>query len=172
MPQPEAAVAIVCARSPHPSILLIRRTERESDPWSGHWSFPGGKRGPEDPDLMQTALRELEEECGIRIPPETLQEALPPTSAGRAVGRFMTVAPFVFSIEHELPVTPQPDEAVEAVWIPVSLLSDLTLHTNQAVPGMPPERSFPAIPLNNVPLWGFTYRVLTEFLGIAGKGLE
>ena len=72
MAEPEAAVAIVRAAVPDDSILLIRRAEREGDSWSGHWSFPGGRREPEDPDLLHTALRELEEECGIRLPREKL----------------------------------------------------------------------------------------------------
>jgi 8-oxo-dGTP pyrophosphatase MutT (NUDIX family) len=172
MSESEAAVAIVCAREPQRSILLIRRAHRESDPWSGHWSFPGGRRDPQDPDLIHTALRELEEECGLRLGRECLETALAPTTAGRRVGRVLTVAPFVFSVERELPVTPDPREAVEALWIPVSLLADLSLHSMQPVPGMPPEQLFAAIPLNDVPLWGFTYRVLTEWLGIARKSQE
>ena len=65
--EPHAAVAIVRARQPRESVLLIRRSERQEDSWSGHWSFPGGRRDPEDPDLLHTAFRELEEECGIRL---------------------------------------------------------------------------------------------------------
>jgi 8-oxo-dGTP pyrophosphatase MutT (NUDIX family) len=65
--EPEAAVAIVRASVPGKSILLIRRSEREEDSWSGRWSFPGGRRDPDDPDLLHTALREFGEECGIRL---------------------------------------------------------------------------------------------------------
>jgi 8-oxo-dGTP pyrophosphatase MutT (NUDIX family) len=83
--QPAAAVAIVHARGAEESVLLIRRTEREDDPWSGHWSFPG--RDPEDIDLVHTALRELAEECGIALSRESLEAALPPTWAGRRVGQ-------------------------------------------------------------------------------------
>jgi 8-oxo-dGTP pyrophosphatase MutT (NUDIX family) len=50
MAEPDAAVAIVHARGAADSVLLIRRAEREADPWSGHWSFPGGRREPEDRD--------------------------------------------------------------------------------------------------------------------------
>src|ERR1017187_4800527 len=44
----EAAVAIVRARSPEESILLIRRTQRVGDPSSGHWSLLGGRRDLQD----------------------------------------------------------------------------------------------------------------------------
>src|SRR5579864_126013 len=92
MADPEAAVAILHAIEPEESVLLIRRAERADDPWSGHWSFPGGGREPEDPDLLHTALRELEEECGIRLGRENLETAWPPTPAGRRVGWFVLVS--------------------------------------------------------------------------------
>jgi 8-oxo-dGTP pyrophosphatase MutT (NUDIX family) len=160
----EAAVALVRARSPRESILLIRRTEREGDPWSGHWSLPGGRRDPEDPDLLHTALRELAEECGILLTREQLETALPATSVGRLLGPRMLVAPFVFSVDHELPATADPEEAVEALWVPVSILRDPMRHVVQSVPGMPPDQQFPGIKLNGVPLWGFTFKLVTGWL--------
>lgn len=173
MAEPEAAVAIVHARSledgPAESVLLIRRTEREGDPWSGHWSFPGGRREPSDHDLVETALRELTEECGIILGREHLNLSLPPAMAGRRVGRVMIVAPFLFRAPAELPTTLDPDEAAEAVWVPLSFLRDPTRHCLTPVPRLPPGRIFPAIELNGVPLWGFTYRVITEWLGLHSR---
>ena len=77
MTEPEAAVAMVQAHGERKSILLIRRAEREGDSWSGHWSFPGGWRHAADGDLLSTAIRELEEECGVRIAGERRDGALP-----------------------------------------------------------------------------------------------
>ena len=170
MAEPEAAVAIVHARSvgegSAESVLLIRRTEREGDPWSGHWSFPGGRREPRDRDLVETALRELAEECGIVLGRERLDASLPQAMAGRRVGRVMIVAPFLFRAPSELTTTLDPEEAAEALWVPLSFLRDPTRHCLTPVPRLPPERIFPAIELNGVPLWGFTYRVITEWLGL------
>jgi ADP-ribose pyrophosphatase YjhB (NUDIX family) len=166
MADPEAAVAIVRARAPQESILLIRRTEREGDPWSGHWSLPGGRRDPGDRDLLHTALRELAEECSIVLTPEQLETALPASSVGRLLGPRMVVAPFVFSVDHELPATADPEEAVEAVWVPVSVLRDPSRHAIHSVPGMPPDVQFPGIELHGVPLWGFTYKLITGWLGV------
>src|SRR5215469_5622424 len=103
--QPQAAVAILHTRGPEESVLLIRRSERAGDPWSGHWSFPGGRRDPEDQDLLETALRELAEECGIILERGQMEAALPPTNAGRRLGRVVLVAPFLFRVERVLPTT-------------------------------------------------------------------
>jgi 8-oxo-dGTP pyrophosphatase MutT (NUDIX family) len=150
-------------------VLLIRRTERESDPWSGHWSFPGGRREPRDHDLVETALRELAEECGIVLGREQLEASFPATMAGRRVGRVMLVAPFLFGAAAELPTTLDPEEAAEALWLPLSFLRDPARHCLTPVPRLPPERIFPAIELNGMPLWGFTYRLITEWLGLHSK---
>jgi 8-oxo-dGTP diphosphatase len=170
MAEPEAAVAIVHApraeRGEEESVLLIRRTERESDPWSGHWSFPGGRREPQDRDLVETALRELAEECGVVLAREHLEASLPETLAGRRVGRVMVVAPFLFRASAELPTTLDPEEAAEAVWLPLSSFRDPARHCLTPVPRFPPGRIFPAIELNGVPLWGFTYRLISEWLGL------
>jgi 8-oxo-dGTP pyrophosphatase MutT (NUDIX family) len=175
MTQPDAAVAIVRARGPVESVLLILRSERKDDPWSGHWSFPGGRRDPEDPDLLHTALRELEEECGIGLARERMERALPPTLARRETGAYVLVAPFLFGVDRELATVLEPLEAAAALWVPLRDLRDLTRHSLRPVPGRPPEMLFPAIELKGelpmelmaTPLWGFTYRLIMDWLGMA-----
>lgn len=166
MAEPEAAVAIVWALQPASSVLLIRRSERPEDSWSGHWSFPGGRREPEDPDLLHTALRELEEECGIHLGREQNEAVLAPVLARRRTGPFVLVAPCVFKVDGELPTVVDPAEAVEAVWVPLSFWCDPARHALQGVPGRPRNCLFPAIDLNGVPVWGFTYRLAAEWLNL------
>jgi 8-oxo-dGTP diphosphatase len=166
MGEPEAAVAIVQASRPEESVLLIRRAEREGDSWSGHWSFPGGRRDSADFDPLHTALRELEEECGIRLRRGQMQTPLPLTVARRRVGPYLVVAPFVFRIDDQMPVTPDPREAAGAEWVPMSLLTDPARHCLRPVPGVAGEVLFPSIDLTGAPLWGFTYRLIMEWLGL------
>jgi 8-oxo-dGTP pyrophosphatase MutT (NUDIX family) len=167
MTQPEAAVAIVHTRSAGESVLLMRRTVREHDSWSGQWSFPGGRCDPVDRDAVDTALRELLEECGIRLTRDDLDRPLPVRLARRRSGPYVPVAPFLFSIPGELPSIPCQHETAETRWVPLDMLRDPQQHRLLPVPGMPDDTRFPAIDLRGLPLWGFTYRLITDWLDIA-----
>jgi 8-oxo-dGTP diphosphatase len=166
MDEPEAAVAILRAASPLDSILLIRRAEREGDSWSGHWSFPGGRRDPVDLDLLDTALRELEEECGIQLPRAAVHADLPHAIARRRVGRYLTVAPFVFQVPRQMATVLDPVEAAGSRWLPIRDILDFGQHCLRPVPGLPNEMRYPSIDLDGLPLWGFTYRLITHWLGL------
>jgi hypothetical protein len=91
---------------------------------------------------------------------------LPERLARRRVGPFLMVAPFVFRIESELATILDPLEAAHAEWVPLSLLRDLNRHRLRNVPGVPPDTFFPAVDLDTAPLWGFTYRLLSDWLGL------
>src|SRR5262245_27327606 len=63
-----AAVAVVLRQIGEGlDLLLIQRSERHGDPWSGHMAFPGGRQHPSDIDLFATAARETCEEVGIDL---------------------------------------------------------------------------------------------------------
>ena len=62
---PAAVLLLLYERKGEPCILLTRRTH-EVEHHKGETSFPGGACDPEDCDLLTTALRETEEEIGVR----------------------------------------------------------------------------------------------------------
>src|SRR5687767_2082314 len=59
-----AAVLLPLLDGPEPSLVFTKRAEDLSR-HQGEISFPGGLRHPEDRSLVETALRETEEEVGI-----------------------------------------------------------------------------------------------------------
>src|SRR6185436_21144367 len=66
----QAAVAVILIGSEATStleLLLIQRSERAGDPWSGHMALPGGRRDARDIDLRATAMRETREEIGVEL---------------------------------------------------------------------------------------------------------
>ena len=144
-------------------VLLLRRRPDPRDPWSGHWCFPGGGRASSDADLLSTALRELQEECGLELPREALSEELPLAKAGPPE-RYVVVAPFVLRVAAPMPVQLAEREMTEARWLPLDELRDASRHALRAVPGQPPERLVSTFDLPPTPLWGFTYRLLVNWL--------
>jgi 8-oxo-dGTP pyrophosphatase MutT (NUDIX family) len=106
----EAAVLVPIYGWPSSPGLVF--TERRGDlrRHAGEISFPGGRRDPGE-ELIDTALREAEEEIGLRRDAVDVVGALPP------VGTFVTsykVHPFVGRIEPGLSFEPNPTE-VESV---------------------------------------------------------
>lgn len=62
--RPAAVLAPIYDGPEGPTLILFRRTS--GGPHSGQVAFPGGRPEPGDRDLEETALRETEEELGIR----------------------------------------------------------------------------------------------------------
>jgi bifunctional NMN adenylyltransferase/nudix hydrolase len=107
-------------------VLLIQRAK---DPGQGLWALPGGFLEPRD-TLLQSALRELEEETGLRLLPETLAGAF----RGVAVfdhpdrsqrGRTITHAHHFDLGDRELPEVQGADDAAQARWVPLAELPAL-----------------------------------------------
>ena len=155
----EAAVALVLAPTEHgPEFLVIRRAERHGDPWSGHAALPGGKRHGEDADLVVTARRETYEEVGVALgdPLGRLDD-----NGGRT--HFGVVSTYVFHLDAPAPLTPDPTEVADAMWVPLNLLVDPAAsarHPNRIV------GPWPAWQHGDLTIWGLTHRILTHFVSV------
>jgi 8-oxo-dGTP pyrophosphatase MutT (NUDIX family) len=157
-----AAVAAVIAPDPD-AILLIRRAERAGDPWSGHMALPGGRREPEDPDLLSTAIRETREEVGLLLTAAdrvgSLEDVVPRTPVLPPIA----VRPYVFLVSSRPPISLNP-EVTATTWVPLShLLRPDTWHpVRLEVAGQ--SRVVPAFELADGIVWGMTERILTALL--------
>ena len=157
--EPHAAVTVIVG--PQPAVLLIRRPVRASDPWSGQWALPGGRRERSDVTLLHTARRELAEEVGLHLP-DSNWTPLPIQIAGRHAGLSVPVAPFAFHLTHIPELTADPREVAAMHWLPLSDLDDPTQHSHGSVPGGG-DHDYHHCLVAGHPLWGFTYRVLTAW---------
>ena len=167
-----AAVATILRDGPEGAeVLLIRRASRAGDPWSGHMAFPGGREDPADRDLLATALRETHEEVGLDLEkaarPLGRLDDVPAIARGRRVG--MTIAPFVFALQHERPLVTN-EEVEEVLWAPLGPLvrGEADTHVGYDVQGQHLE--LPGYDVRGRVVWGLTYRMLESLFDVLAAG--
>ncbi len=167
LPAPRrAAVALVLApnttvTTASLSVLLLRRTEREGDPWSGHMALPGGHAHPEDADLLQTARRETLEEVGIDLWNAELLGRLDDVSPMRSSD--ITVSPFVFGVSTQQSATLS-NEVAEVLWVPLDALASDVLRSTREVEVRGSTLRVPAYVIEERVVWGMTFHLLERFL--------
>ena len=112
------ADCVVMTNEPLPKVLLI---QRGADPFKGEWAFPGGFMNM-DETTEQCAIRELEEETGLKV--STVYQIGTYSKVGRDPrGRTITVA-YIAIIDSPLEVQGR-DDAAKAEWFPISNLPKL-----------------------------------------------
>lgn len=166
--QREAAVALLVRPRADLEVLLIKRAERQSDPWSGHIALPGGRRSPGDADLTQTAFRETEEEIGI--PLARVGELLGPLDdVAPRTPRLppIVIAPFIVTVPRDAEPTPDGLEVDQALWVPVSALREPGAVSEILIELQEGHRAFPSLQFGEYVIWGLTHRILTQFLEVA-----
>ena len=161
--KPKAAVAIIRSLEPNEAILLLRRATSSRDPWSGHFAFPGGRRERQDASIYETCVREVCEETGIVLPPESLEYVLAPSYAGRNVKAPILVQPYLFEFSNRPEVIVEVAEIDSYLWIDTESFREKHRHIEtEALPG----RFRPAFPLGDYYVWGFTYQLLCSVLQV------
>ena len=166
---PRAAVATILREHERgPEVLLIRRAERPRDPWSGHLAFPGGREEPGDADLVETAVRETNEEVALDLAQNgRLLGGLPPIQAmakGRAAN--LTVAPFVFELTTDSPLRYNLSEVADALWVPLSPLLAGDWATTMPYELAGRRLELPAHEVDGRLLWGLTHRMLDSLFAL------
>ncbi len=158
-----AAVAVILAGG-DPQVLIIKRQVRERDPWSGQIALPGGHREPLDASPLDTARREVREEVGIDLQGRTILGARAPLGPSNFPS--LRVLPIVFRLDEPVPYLLGP-EVDRAAWI---ALGDLPpARTRRTVETTRGSLEVPCFALPLGILWGFTYRILDDFLTALGS---
>lgn len=161
-----AAVAVVLSELDAVlSVLLVRRTERSGDPWSGHMALPGGHFHREDPDLLATARRETLEEVGLDLNRAELLGSLDDITPMRSSE--LVVRPFVFWLAQ--PAEPRlSHEIAETLWVPLASLARGGLRTTREVEIKSSRLQVPAYVIDERVVWGMTFRLLEDLLARIG----
>ncbi len=140
-------------------ILFTRRTDTVEH-HRGQISFPGGGQEPGDENLLQTALRETEEEIGISRADVRLLGSLSPIVT---ITNFY-VEPYVAAIPQPYVFRPAATEIAEILEVPVPALLDPAVLEQKTLPGRPETILFYRHGPHTI--WGATARILAELLEV------
>lgn len=141
-------------------VLFILRSNTVAT-HQGQVSFPGGRAEPEDPDILTTALREAEEEVGIR--PETVEVLGRLTTSVTMTSNYV-VTPIVGVIGVPTDLRADVHEVAEIFSVPVAALKDPRFRGRYQWKSGNSTQDYPAILYGEQPIWGLTLRITEELL--------
>lgn len=126
-------------------------------------ALPGGRRDPEDEDLLATALRETWEEVGISLPRETLVGALQDVAPRTPSLPPVAVRPFLLMVPSRPTVILNPEVAA-AAWVSLAELLRPEAHQRVYVDIQGQSREVWAYVFEAGIVWGMTERILAGFI--------
>ncbi|MGE6791494.1 8-oxo-dGTP pyrophosphatase MutT, NUDIX family [Pseudomonas guineae] len=158
---PEAAVLVPITRSDEPEVVLTLRASGLST-HGGEVAFPGGRRDPEDADLVETALREAEEEIGL---PPGLVEIIGPLST--LVSRHgIQVTPYVGLVPDFVEYRPNDGEIAAVFAVPLAFFRDDPRETTHRIDYLGRSWYVPSYRYDEFKIWGLTAIMLVELVNL------
>ena len=145
-------------------MLFIKRTQIEKDRHSGQVAFPGGRADQNDSSLLETALREAEEEIGVK--PEDV-DILGPACSITTVTNY-EITPYVGVLPWPYALQLSKKEVEKLLLIPVLWLADKKNYlVKKWRSPEKPDTGIPVIFYNDFEgemLWGATAQIVVDFL--------
>lgn len=163
----QAAVTLLLRDNPGAAeLLIIKRAEREGDPWSGHLALPGGRAESQDADLLVTAARETYEEIGVELFGENcFIGQLPLLKPNNPRLPQIEITPLVALAPAQLTIKLS-EEVDDVLWLPVGQLKREGLSAAYEMRFGDLVKKWPAYPSPLGPIWGITERILSDFLSL------
>ncbi len=150
-----AAVLVPIVDRAEPTVLLTQRTA-ELASHAGQVAFPGGKIDPGDASPVAAALREADEEIGLK---PALVEPLGYLDLYLTFSGFR-ILPTVARVDPDFALTINPWEVTEAFEVPLDFLMTPANHQRKIRDWNGIEREYYAMPFGERYIWGITAGIL------------
>ncbi len=159
----KAAVMAILFPMANTTCVLLTKRRQNLKKHAGQISFPGGKQ-EKDETLIQTALRETEEEIGLRSQEIELVGSLSPIYIN--VSNFC-VYPFVGTLpDSPTGLKPQDSEVERILSVPLQTLADPAIEKRENWMINGTELTVPYYDYDGETIWGATAMMLAELLHV------
>ena len=153
-----AAVLLPIVSRQEPTMLFTRRTPHLSR-HAGQVSFPGGRVHEDDLTLVETALRETNEETGIAPSFITVAGFLDSYETGTG----FAILPVVGLLTEGFDLLPDANEVEEIFEVPLAFLLDPGNRERRSMEWQGRSRSFYAFNYDRHYIWGATAAIVVNF---------
>lgn len=158
---PQAGVCLLITQGDQPELIFTQRAAHLSS-HGGQVAFPGGKRDPQDANILATALRETHEEIGLAADQIQILGQLSDVISLHG----LKVTPFVGLIAEDLDLYPCETEIAHVFRVPLSYFAqDPRQRTDLIYVG---EQAYyvPSYKYQDYEIWGLSAMMLVELLAL------
>ncbi len=152
---PAAVLVPIINRLPEATVLFTRRSD-DLTVHAGQISFPGGKIEENDDSPLETALRETEEEIGLKRAHIDVLGFLDTYQTGTG----FRIAPSVGVVSPQFTLSPDDTEVAEVFEVPLRFLMTAENHQKHSILWRGRERYYYAMPYGERYIWGATAGIL------------
>ena len=153
--KPAAVLVPIVEREPELTVLLTKRTDHLHH-HAGQVSFPGGRVETSDASVVDTALRETEEEIGLTRDFVDIAGYLDDYQTGTG----FHITPVVGFVRPGFDLVPDTFEVADIFEVPLSFLFDPANHQEHSREWNGRQRRYFAMPYGDYFIWGATAGML------------
>ncbi len=151
-----AAVLVPIIDRPGEASVLLTRRSADMPSHAGQIAFPGGKMEDQDATIVDTALREAQEETGLA--PELVQPLARLDSYHTRTG--FRIVPILGVVAPGFTLVPDAREVEDVFEVPLQFLMNVANHQRHSMEWQGRQRYFYAMPYGERYIWGATAGIL------------